>query len=67
MKEIIEEQMQDTIDLISRGLQDAVLDIQLINQNKNRGPISRVRCDMLLGTLRNTITRTHNLESSIRH
>ena len=67
MSEVIEDQMQDTIDLISRALKDATLDIEFIDQNKAGNSLSTVRCHMLLATLRNTITHTRNLESGFDH
>ena len=47
MREVIEEQMQDTIDLISRALQDAMLDIRFIDQNKAKKPISMAKMRLL--------------------
>ncbi len=66
MREVVEEQMQETINLISQALQDAMLDIRFIDQNKPKIAISRVRCHLLLATLRNTLTHARSLESSFR-
>jgi hypothetical protein len=47
MREVLEEQMQDTIDLISRALQDAMLDIRFIDQNQAKNPISTEKMRLL--------------------
>jgi hypothetical protein len=47
MSEVIEEQMQDTIDLISRALQDTMSDIRFMDQNKAKNPISMAKMRLL--------------------
>ncbi len=47
MREVVEEQMQDTINLISRALQHALLDIRFIDQNKAKKPISMAKMRLL--------------------